>query len=230
MCCTVPPEIRFTKTHVSVIGIDTVFLFCILSTLKVCVFSQDSQVRPNTTYSLHQPQGNKEHGTERSGYLYKKSDGWVLKINECGGKLQSSQISSDLDGLFFLTSLCFCIRLRKVWQKRKCTAKNGYLTISHGTVSKHTCSLTLMFSFTRGQRERDALTIYLLDIYHICGWLVLIWLQQLIHLKPLILLLLSCYSLSVSSHYLCRLTDRQLNSICSPVKWNTIQRRRGALT
>lgn len=28
------------------------------------------------------------------------------------------------------------VRLRKVWQKRKCTAKNGYLTISHGTVSK----------------------------------------------------------------------------------------------
>lgn len=39
------------------------------------VFFQDSQVRPSTTYSLHQPQGNKEHGTERSGYLYKKSDG-----------------------------------------------------------------------------------------------------------------------------------------------------------
>lgn len=39
---------------------------------------QDSQVRPSTTYSLHQPQGNKEHGTERSGYLYKKSDGWAL--------------------------------------------------------------------------------------------------------------------------------------------------------
>uniref|UniRef100_A0A674NU15 ArfGAP with SH3 domain, ankyrin repeat and PH domain 2a n=1 Tax=Takifugu rubripes TaxID=31033 RepID=A0A674NU15_TAKRU len=33
---------------------------------------EDSQVRPSTTYSLHQPQGNKEHGTERSGYLYKK--------------------------------------------------------------------------------------------------------------------------------------------------------------
>uniref|UniRef100_A0A3Q4BB19 Uncharacterized protein n=1 Tax=Mola mola TaxID=94237 RepID=A0A3Q4BB19_MOLML len=61
---------------------------------------EESQARPSTTYSLHQPQGNKEHGTERSGYLYKKSDG-----------------------------------LRKVWQKRKCTAKNGYLTISHGTVT-----------------------------------------------------------------------------------------------
>uniref|UniRef100_A0A672LRJ8 Arf-GAP with SH3 domain, ANK repeat and PH domain-containing protein 2-like n=1 Tax=Sinocyclocheilus grahami TaxID=75366 RepID=A0A672LRJ8_SINGR len=60
---------------------------------------EDSQVRQSATYSLHQPQGNKEHGTERSGNLYKKSDG-----------------------------------LRKVWQKRKCTVKNGYLTISHGTV------------------------------------------------------------------------------------------------
>uniref|UniRef100_A0A672LR91 Arf-GAP with SH3 domain, ANK repeat and PH domain-containing protein 2-like n=1 Tax=Sinocyclocheilus grahami TaxID=75366 RepID=A0A672LR91_SINGR len=59
---------------------------------------EDSQVRQSATYSLHQPQGNKEHGTERSGNLYKKSDG-----------------------------------LRKVWQKRKCTVKNGYLTISHGT-------------------------------------------------------------------------------------------------
>ncbi|XP_041109511.1 arf-GAP with SH3 domain, ANK repeat and PH domain-containing protein 2-like isoform X3 [Polyodon spathula] len=59
---------------------------------------EDSQVRQSTAYSLHQPQGNKEHGTERSGNLYKKSDG-----------------------------------IRKVWQKRKCTVKNGYLTISHGT-------------------------------------------------------------------------------------------------
>lgn len=61
--------------------------FFLISFLYVCkssdlsppvclhVFSQDSQVRQSTTYSLHQPQGNKEHGTERSGYLYKKSDG-----------------------------------------------------------------------------------------------------------------------------------------------------------
>lgn len=38
---------------------------------------QDSQLRQSSAYSLHQPQGNKEHGTERSGSLYKKSDGWV---------------------------------------------------------------------------------------------------------------------------------------------------------
>ncbi|XP_041099740.1 arf-GAP with SH3 domain, ANK repeat and PH domain-containing protein 2-like, partial [Polyodon spathula] len=36
---------------------------------------RDSQVRQSAAYSLHQPQGNKEHGTERSGNLYKKSDG-----------------------------------------------------------------------------------------------------------------------------------------------------------
>nr|XP_055027891.1 arf-GAP with SH3 domain, ANK repeat and PH domain-containing protein 2a isoform X3 [Misgurnus anguillicaudatus] len=70
---------------------------------------EDSQVRQSTTYSLHQPQGNKEHGTERSGNLYKKSDG-----------------------------------LRKVWQKRKCTVKNGYLTISHGTANRPPAKLNLL--------------------------------------------------------------------------------------
>ena len=45
----------------------------------VCVLLlKDSQVRQSATYSLHQPQGNKEHGTERCGNLYKKSDGWVV--------------------------------------------------------------------------------------------------------------------------------------------------------
>nr|KAF6445940.1 ArfGAP with SH3 domain, ankyrin repeat and PH domain 2 [Rousettus aegyptiacus] len=63
---------------------------------------EDSQLRQSTAYSLHQPQGNKEHGTERNGSLYKKSDG-----------------------------------IRKVWQKRKCSVKNGFLTISHGTLAKN---------------------------------------------------------------------------------------------
>ncbi|CAB1334964.1 unnamed protein product, partial [Coregonus sp. 'balchen'] len=70
---------------------------------------QDSQVRQSATYSLHQPQGNKEHGTERCGNLYKKSDG-----------------------------------LRKVWQKRKCSVKNGYLTISHGTANRPPAKLNLL--------------------------------------------------------------------------------------
>ncbi|XP_045579336.1 arf-GAP with SH3 domain, ANK repeat and PH domain-containing protein 2a isoform X6 [Salmo salar] len=70
---------------------------------------RDSQVRQSATYSLHQPQGNKEHGTERCGNLYKKSDG-----------------------------------LRKVWQKRKCSVKNGYLTISHGTANRPPAKLNLL--------------------------------------------------------------------------------------
>ncbi|XP_013990744.1 arf-GAP with SH3 domain, ANK repeat and PH domain-containing protein 2 isoform X6 [Salmo salar] len=70
---------------------------------------RESQVRQSATYSLHQPQGNKEHGTERCGNLYKKSDG-----------------------------------LRKVWQKRKCSVKNGYLTISHGTTNRPPAKLNLL--------------------------------------------------------------------------------------
>ncbi|XP_019392963.1 PREDICTED: arf-GAP with SH3 domain, ANK repeat and PH domain-containing protein 2 isoform X3 [Crocodylus porosus] len=70
---------------------------------------RDSQIRQSTTYSLHQPQGNKEHGTERNGSLYKKSDG-----------------------------------IRKVWQKRKCSVKNGFLTISHGTANRPPAKLNLL--------------------------------------------------------------------------------------
>ncbi|XP_019505569.1 PREDICTED: arf-GAP with SH3 domain, ANK repeat and PH domain-containing protein 2 isoform X6 [Hipposideros armiger] len=70
---------------------------------------RDPQLRQSTAYSLHQPQGNKEHGTERSGSLYKKSDG-----------------------------------IRKVWQKRKCSVKNGFLTISHGTANRPPAKLNLL--------------------------------------------------------------------------------------
>ncbi|XP_028906869.1 arf-GAP with SH3 domain, ANK repeat and PH domain-containing protein 2 isoform X4 [Ornithorhynchus anatinus] len=70
---------------------------------------EDSQNRQSTAYSLHQPQGNKEHGTERNGSLYKKSDG-----------------------------------IRKVWQKRKCSVKNGFLTISHGTANRPPAKLNLL--------------------------------------------------------------------------------------
>lgn len=31
---------------------------------------------------------------------------------------------------------CLVLRLRKVWQKRKCSVKNGFLTICHGTVRR----------------------------------------------------------------------------------------------
>ncbi|XP_071324258.1 arf-GAP with SH3 domain, ANK repeat and PH domain-containing protein 2b isoform X2 [Trachinotus anak] len=70
---------------------------------------EDSQAKQNAGYSLHQLQGNKAHGTERSGVLYKKSEG-----------------------------------LRKVWQKRKCSVKNGFLTICHGTPNRPPAKLNLL--------------------------------------------------------------------------------------
>uniref|UniRef100_A0A8C8IHM5 ArfGAP with SH3 domain, ankyrin repeat and PH domain 2b n=1 Tax=Oncorhynchus tshawytscha TaxID=74940 RepID=A0A8C8IHM5_ONCTS len=69
---------------------------------------EDTQAK-QTGYSLHQLQGNKAHGTERCGMLYKKSEG-----------------------------------LRKVWQKRKCSVKNGFLTISHGTANTPPAKLNLL--------------------------------------------------------------------------------------
>uniref|UniRef100_A0A8C2J5A8 Un-named sa1614 n=1 Tax=Cyprinus carpio TaxID=7962 RepID=A0A8C2J5A8_CYPCA len=69
---------------------------------------QDSLSR-QTVYSMHQLQGNKQYGSEKSGYLYKRSDG-----------------------------------LRKMWQKRKCTVQNCYLTIAHGTPNKSPAKLNLL--------------------------------------------------------------------------------------
>ncbi|XP_076207770.1 arf-GAP with SH3 domain, ANK repeat and PH domain-containing protein 1-like [Aptenodytes patagonicus] len=60
-------------------------------------------------YNMHQLQGNKQYGTEKSGTLFKKSDG-----------------------------------LRKVWQKRKCTISNGYLTISHSILNHPPAKLNLL--------------------------------------------------------------------------------------
>uniref|UniRef100_A0A8C4KQB7 Arf-GAP with SH3 domain, ANK repeat and PH domain-containing protein 1-like n=1 Tax=Dromaius novaehollandiae TaxID=8790 RepID=A0A8C4KQB7_DRONO len=70
--------------------------------------STDSQSRQGG-YSMHQLQGNKEYGSEKKGYLLKKSDG-----------------------------------LRKVWQRRKCTVKNGILTISHATSNRQPAKLNLL--------------------------------------------------------------------------------------
>nr|DBA25789.1 TPA: hypothetical protein GDO54_010136 [Pyxicephalus adspersus] len=81
----------------------------ILKTALQVEQKEDSQIRQSAAYSLHQPQGNKEHGTERTGYLYKKSDG-----------------------------------IRKVWQKRKCSVKNGFLTIAHGTANLPPAKLNLL--------------------------------------------------------------------------------------
>ncbi|KAM6404495.1 LOW QUALITY PROTEIN: arf-GAP with SH3 domain, ANK repeat and PH domain-containing protein 1-like [Rhynochetos jubatus] len=62
-----------------------------------------------TGYNMHQLKGNKQHGTEKSGTLFKKSNG-----------------------------------LRKVWQKRKCTVSNGYLTISHSVLDRPPAKLNLL--------------------------------------------------------------------------------------
>lgn len=40
------------------------------------VLEQDSQSKP-VGYSMHQLQGNKEFGSEKKGYLMKKSDGYT---------------------------------------------------------------------------------------------------------------------------------------------------------
>ncbi|KAM5137135.1 arf-GAP with SH3 domain, ANK repeat and PH domain-containing protein 1 isoform 3-T4 [Callospermophilus lateralis] len=70
--------------------------------------NSDSQSRQGG-YSMHQLQGNKEYGSEKKGYLLKKSDG-----------------------------------IRKVWQRRKCTVKNGILTISHATSNRQPAKLNLL--------------------------------------------------------------------------------------
>uniref|UniRef100_A0A8C6LY36 Un-named sa1614 n=1 Tax=Nothobranchius furzeri TaxID=105023 RepID=A0A8C6LY36_NOTFU len=75
--------------------------------LRVFVFVQESL--PKQVYSMHQLLGDKQYGTERSGFLYKKSDG-----------------------------------LRKMWQKRKCSVHNCYLTIAHATPNKPPTRLNLL--------------------------------------------------------------------------------------
>ncbi|XP_054836689.1 arf-GAP with SH3 domain, ANK repeat and PH domain-containing protein 2-like [Eublepharis macularius] len=70
---------------------------------------KENSVSKPLRYSMHQLQGNKQYGTEKSGSLFKKSDG-----------------------------------LRKVWQKRRCTVRNGYLTISHSTLNRPPVKLNLL--------------------------------------------------------------------------------------
>ncbi|XP_041068816.1 arf-GAP with SH3 domain, ANK repeat and PH domain-containing protein 2-like isoform X1 [Carcharodon carcharias] len=65
--------------------------------------------RKNSGYSIHPLPGNRLYGTEKSGFLNKKSDG-----------------------------------IRRVWQKRKCGVKYGYLTISHSTINRPPAILKLL--------------------------------------------------------------------------------------
>ncbi|XP_075881231.1 arf-GAP with SH3 domain, ANK repeat and PH domain-containing protein 1 [Nelusetta ayraudi] len=73
------------------------------------VVHTEQDTLPKQVYSMHQLMGDKQYGTERSGFLYKKSDG-----------------------------------LRKMWQKRKCSVHNCYLTIAHATPNKPPTRLNLL--------------------------------------------------------------------------------------
>ncbi|XP_078664639.1 arf-GAP with SH3 domain, ANK repeat and PH domain-containing protein 2-like isoform X14 [Branchiostoma floridae x Branchiostoma belcheri] len=79
------------------------------SFLQTSTTSSSQSLNQTPGYQLHQMQGNKAHGCEKTGFLQKKSDG-----------------------------------LRKVWQKRRCTIKNGYLTIAHSTSTKPPAKLNLL--------------------------------------------------------------------------------------
>ncbi|XP_069371592.1 LOW QUALITY PROTEIN: arf-GAP with SH3 domain, ANK repeat and PH domain-containing protein 2b [Paralichthys olivaceus] len=94
---------------------------------------EDSQAKQNVGYSLHQLQGNKAHGTECSGVLYKKSEG-----------------------------------LRKVWQKRKCAVRNGFLTICHGTANRPPAKLNLLTcQVKRNPEEKRSFDLFSHDrTYH----------------------------------------------------------------
>ncbi|XP_072103445.1 arf-GAP with SH3 domain, ANK repeat and PH domain-containing protein 2-like isoform X1 [Mobula birostris] len=74
--------------------------------------------RKNSGYSIHPLPGNRMYGTEKSGFLYKKSDG-----------------------------------IRRVWQKRKCGVKYGYLTISHSTINRPPAKLNLLTCQVRPNTE-----------------------------------------------------------------------------
>uniref|UniRef100_A0A8C3AN58 Un-named sa1614 n=1 Tax=Cyclopterus lumpus TaxID=8103 RepID=A0A8C3AN58_CYCLU len=73
------------------------------------VVNTDQDSLPKQVYSMHQLLGDKQYGTERTGFLYKKSDG-----------------------------------LRKMWQKRKCSVHNCYMTIAHATPNKPPTRLNLL--------------------------------------------------------------------------------------
>ncbi|KAM9320692.1 arf-GAP with SH3 domain, ANK repeat and PH domain-containing protein 3-like [Gastrophryne carolinensis] len=79
---------------------------------------EDGLNKKDTGYNLHQHQGDKQHGTEKSGFLYKKSEG-----------------------------------IRKVWQKRKCGVKYGYLTISHSTINRPPAKIKLLTCQVRPNQE-----------------------------------------------------------------------------
>ena len=88
---------------------------------------QPSSNKSPVGYNLHQLQGNKMHGSQKTGYLLKKSEG----------------------------------KVRKVWQKRKCTIHDGIMLVSHSDVRE----IIMYLFFSRGG---GVVRIYLFSITFTC--------------------------------------------------------------
>lgn len=186
--------------------------------IKMMYLCQDSQAKQNAGYSLHQLQGNKAYGTERSGMLSKRSEGWrkcltlpnniVFKVCRVQHfKLNSLFYNRTFLNLIFIIFVgCYlrlrlyrqlftfedirlrviqnaaCLldvfRLRKVWQKRKCSVKNGYLTISHGTVRERSNPTAGLFLLTLKNHQIFSISLLKINpLYHsgiclcsVCRW------------------------------------------------------------
>lgn len=61
----------------------------------------------------------------------------ISHVLDCDVMLQSFMVLIGHRAVHVLNNSCLVLRLRKVWQKRKCSVKNGFLTICHGTVRRH---------------------------------------------------------------------------------------------
>uniref|UniRef100_A0A672PVD8 Arf-GAP with SH3 domain, ANK repeat and PH domain-containing protein 1-like n=1 Tax=Sinocyclocheilus grahami TaxID=75366 RepID=A0A672PVD8_SINGR len=93
------------SSSVAIIGIkdsisassELIMIMMTVIIINVVLSSQDFLNRKNSGhgYSIHQPQGNKKYGTEKSGFLLKKSDGIrkVWQKRKCGVKYGCLTIS-----------------------------------------------------------------------------------------------------------------------------------------
>uniref|UniRef100_A0A671VA44 ArfGAP with SH3 domain, ankyrin repeat and PH domain 3 n=1 Tax=Sparus aurata TaxID=8175 RepID=A0A671VA44_SPAAU len=82
------------KLAASVHTVNTQELFFLVC-LSTCCISYLNRKNSGNGYSIHQPQGNKKYGTEKSGFLLKKSDGIrkVWQKRKCGVKFGCLTIS-----------------------------------------------------------------------------------------------------------------------------------------
>uniref|UniRef100_A0A665W8B4 Arf-GAP with SH3 domain, ANK repeat and PH domain-containing protein 1-like n=1 Tax=Echeneis naucrates TaxID=173247 RepID=A0A665W8B4_ECHNA len=91
------PFIEKLAASVHTVITETVASFSLLYCPKSMFVSQEYLNRKNSGngYSIHQPQGNKKYGTEKSGFLLKKSDGIrkVWQKRKCGVKFGCLTIS-----------------------------------------------------------------------------------------------------------------------------------------